>query len=1491
MEELLLTVHTSDSNTDDTYRRFERSAADLAQEQLWDELSSLYSDNEKNLKTRSAALDPSSASKDMNGDDSTGEKLDNLLDGFMNGANAVLEELTFLGNAHPALAVAIFAFHEVVKLDIARRDNNKKVLVVVLQMQSMLGPMFQLRNLDHTHMPEAEKRFHEGRLKEIVDVITRDIKMCRSDITHFMNRKFVYKLVLAKGYEKKFASHIETFAQRRSELQSVISEYIAIGISSANIAIGQVGHKIDSMDIKVDKIISVLFRHLDTPRERDVFKFMQQNGGPEKCVNDLDLLPKLISKAGESPKTGKFTVSDQAELRELQKALSEALKEDLDKVLEKHYSRFEKVLQVQSNNLKQMSAHLEDQGILMQTHTTKLGKILDTVTTIMVLEEGKFKTKSVKLKDPEIQRVWNQMNLTTSSVKAKVFVLTFRDHIRVDNSTINTPIQGPALLPGDMNSLTVRSPNASSTQDDSEWVLEYIDVAYVQPIVEAMDEDGSGFISVKEANNFALARPKDLSLLHWIAYWAAGWHLNLVEYQKELYSILVQMHAAASSIHVANRAFVDDFLDHSVMRRVEALLRSIKGLPDISKRDPHLVTVANYVSSWQLERLRTNLSDMGFVIESPFVATTISGSSRVETWIMPLLLLLLQRHLDVIQLAKTVVLDKTEFEAHVTSLTSIFVVFDERMENLEAKFQQLHKDVDAQFNSFSYGMFYAAFKKTEFDASLNNVLGIKADEYASDKNAYPHLTSPDLSVLSKPPGRHLNLEDIDIYASEPRPPDHLPHPIEGAWFAWFEEGIRYLRPNRCFISPVVDGKIVAKGESFFGAIDITGVVKPGDADASTMPVEITFFPRNLEFRPIVCRGTFDPVRDSISGSFIWKADEESSANVVVTNDAETAADGNLNSKEIDIAAQASESNQASGVAGELEVIVEHDKVEGELNIPDIPPQGRQALVEPENSISEAPVERLDETDKPVTVEVPAEGAAVTENVAPQDTEQRLFFLMRTLPHLFRFRYLLDGPGPVPCWVVWPLARKRWVFAIEAVLYETRIRMNSRKAFEATLTERRQWLYHSIRYDLTESNITPEWTRFDSFTDEEWEVYDTLFLTVHPTTARIYEEMSHYMARRETYIVGRIFCDNCRKLIAFRRHQCIICLRDDLSDGVDLCVNCFSKSNTVRSGTMLHNISHPLLRSKHRVRNFERGVIIPEARLIAERSKKMFKDLEEAKKEQNERAGKSIKGKGSRKSRSGQAVAKAIVDTPEISPILCACCEKPISLPCWVCVSCSPLTFICDLCDKRNTPVLDIYRGHSVQDHHLLRIHDSVEVKPPRLRKGTEVEQQLEELNINISALEEKVNAQIDEAKEIKTVIEDVAKSVGLNDYEFAPTESVLNDFEEALALEDGTLHMDEAKIRPLEEEKYEPSKDNSDEKPEKSSRAQMDLRERLNALEDKVESISRTLSSLAHDDRHTAIVSKVDALETKIDQQFGLLLSLVQNLVSPSSTLKSDSGS
>ena len=39
------------------------------------------------------------------------------------------------------------------------------------------------------------------------------------------------------------------------------------------------------------------------------------------------------------------------------------------------------------------------------------------------------------------------------------------------------------------------------------WALGYFNVAHVQPIVEAMDDDATGFITTKEINNFTKSIP------------------------------------------------------------------------------------------------------------------------------------------------------------------------------------------------------------------------------------------------------------------------------------------------------------------------------------------------------------------------------------------------------------------------------------------------------------------------------------------------------------------------------------------------------------------------------------------------------------------------------------------------------------------------------------------------------------------------------------------------------------------------------------------------------------------------------------------------------------------------------------------------------------------------------------------------------------------------------------------------------------------------
>jgi hypothetical protein len=50
---------------------------------------------------------------------------------------------------------------------------------------------------------------------------------------------------------------------------------------------------------------------------------------------------------------------------------------------------------------------------------------------------------------------------------------------------------------------------APRKRQDDKWALAYINAAYVQPILEAVDDDGTGFVSIKEVNTFVAERPDD----------------------------------------------------------------------------------------------------------------------------------------------------------------------------------------------------------------------------------------------------------------------------------------------------------------------------------------------------------------------------------------------------------------------------------------------------------------------------------------------------------------------------------------------------------------------------------------------------------------------------------------------------------------------------------------------------------------------------------------------------------------------------------------------------------------------------------------------------------------------------------------------------------------------------------------------------------------------------------------------------------------------
>lgn len=76
-------------------------------------------------------------------------------------------------------------------------------------------------------------------------------------------------------------------------------------------------------------------------------------------------------------------------------------------------------------------------------------------------------------------------------------MLALRDHYleKLESETKGVPDMGTTAI-------------NNSTNPDA-WAIKYIDVMWVQPILEAFDDDASGFITVSEVNHFTSSRPVD----------------------------------------------------------------------------------------------------------------------------------------------------------------------------------------------------------------------------------------------------------------------------------------------------------------------------------------------------------------------------------------------------------------------------------------------------------------------------------------------------------------------------------------------------------------------------------------------------------------------------------------------------------------------------------------------------------------------------------------------------------------------------------------------------------------------------------------------------------------------------------------------------------------------------------------------------------------------------------------------------------------------
>lgn len=306
------------------------------------------------------------------------------------------------------------------------------------------------------------------------------------------------------------------------------------------------------------------------------------------------------------------------------------------------------------------------------------------------------------LDDEDIKAVWSE-STWRNSVKWRVFVDAIHDRF--------SQKFGEHLREND-----------GYHQD--QWTLMVLSkVVFHSALGEAIDEDGSGFVSVHEVNHFLNRRPiEDFSVPEWLAFWAQGWSETNEIYRDRIQDLLAEIQADAESVQQENEEGIVELLDF-----VSAFVNAIAPLQNDDESDIFDNTVSDERYADELERLkyqyiqqeedrlRSKLEEFDFVIDEPATLTYVIGQPRVELSIMPLVFLWLGRVHILVNRAREEDLgdDDSDALSTVVSMVTILWTYSDRVTELIRVWRQQRMNVSAQIRCFCGGIFNSWYEESQ----------------------------------------------------------------------------------------------------------------------------------------------------------------------------------------------------------------------------------------------------------------------------------------------------------------------------------------------------------------------------------------------------------------------------------------------------------------------------------------------------------------------------------------------------------------------------------------------------------------------------------------------------------------------------------------------------------------------------------------------------------------------------------------------------------